>query len=289
MKVLRIKNWNAFFENATTKRIKILPYVLLPVKKGFGRLKLQQDKSRAGAIYGAWCAIVQEAASGRYVEDDPRIRESKGLPKEITFEEISRGARGYLFRNGRAMDASDLAMMEDIPERDFAEAIPKLLSKDVGWLEEVEIDPNGFVHSQNQSPQQALTLSFPGIDPEAPTPSKTTKEHIVKDDPDDPIVMKFPVIRKDDGPNEWGLRKSLKDRLAKTYPAVNVDAELEKSLTWLITNPQRMKTASGMPKYLNGWMERKQNDGGSRIQVQQINRIKQVEESRRAQNTVCEY
>jgi hypothetical protein len=44
-----------------------------------------------------------------------------------------------------------------------------------------------------------------------------------------------------------------------TYPGKDVEAELRKAAQWLKDNPNRRKTAKGMPRFLNGWLSRCNN------------------------------
>jgi hypothetical protein len=56
---------------------------------------------------------------------------------------------------------------------------------------------------------------------------------------------------------------SLHRRFVAAFPGVDVPAEYLKADSWLAANPTKRKTPRGMPKFLNGWMERAQNRGGA--------------------------
>ena len=62
----------------------------------------------------------------------------------------------------------------------------------------------------------------------------------------------FPI----DGGKEWELGDGLADALKATYRSADVDYELEKAYLWLKVNPERLKTARGMPRFLNTWLGR---------------------------------
>lgn len=49
----------------------------------------------------------------------------------------------------------------------------------------------------------------------------------------------------------------------KAFPAVDVDHELRKMLTWLDSNPKNQKTSRGVNRFINGWLSRTQDRGGS--------------------------
>jgi len=54
----------------------------------------------------------------------------------------------------------------------------------------------------------------------------------------------------------YRLPRSLYDTMAKAYLGVGVDRELDKMAAWLVSNPDRRKTSRGMPKFINGWLQR---------------------------------
>lgn len=49
----------------------------------------------------------------------------------------------------------------------------------------------------------------------------------------------------------------------KTYPAVDVHAELSKMESWLDANPKKRKTKAGIKRFINSWLSRAQDRGGS--------------------------
>ena len=74
-------------------------------------------------------------------------------------------------------------------------------------------------------------------------------------------LLSFSVVGK--GPSEWQLLQSKLDEYASCYPDLDVLAECRKARQWLIDNPSRRKTASGMSRFLNNWLARTQNRGSS--------------------------
>lgn len=47
-----------------------------------------------------------------------------------------------------------------------------------------------------------------------------------------------------------------------TYPAVNVEQELKKMVSWCDANPARRKTRNGAERFINSWLSREQDRGG---------------------------
>ena len=49
----------------------------------------------------------------------------------------------------------------------------------------------------------------------------------------------------------------------KSYPAVDVFAEIAKMESWLDANPKKRKTKAGIKRFINSWLARAQDKGGS--------------------------
>ncbi|MDB4437379.1 hypothetical protein N9163_00860 [bacterium] len=50
---------------------------------------------------------------------------------------------------------------------------------------------------------------------------------------------------------------------AKAYPAVDVFQELRAMESWLDANPKKRKTKAGIKRFVNSWLSRSQDRGGS--------------------------
>ena len=51
------------------------------------------------------------------------------------------------------------------------------------------------------------------------------------------------------------------------FPAVDVICELKKMLTWLDSNHTKRKTARGIERFINNWLSRTQDNGGSKQEI----------------------
>ena len=109
--LLRIRDWDAIYENNRSREYKKLNWVPIPNRMdGDGYTELV-DHPNGAAHFGAWIAIVQVA--------------SRSNP------------RGCLVRDGgRPHDAASLARITRLPVDIFREAIPRLLAS-IGWLKVV--------------------------------------------------------------------------------------------------------------------------------------------------------
>jgi hypothetical protein len=72
-------------------------------------------------------------------------------------------------------------------------------------------------------------------------------------------LLTFPVVGTD-GP-EWSLTQTQLNDWRGLFPNVDVWGEARKALAWVIANPDRRKTARGMPKFLVGWFSRTADRG----------------------------
>lgn len=52
----------------------------------------------------------------------------------------------------------------------------------------------------------------------------------------------------------------------QTYPAVDVKAELRRMIAWLDSNPTKRKTRQGIGRFINNWLARTQDSGGTKGQ-----------------------
>ena len=62
---------------------------------------------------------------------------------------------------------------------------------------------------------------------------------------------------------EWQADDSDIIQWQKTYPAVDIFAELAKMESWLDANPSKRKTSKGIKRFVNSWLSRAQDKGGS--------------------------
>ncbi|MDA8138600.1 MAG: helix-turn-helix domain-containing protein [Desulfobacteraceae bacterium] len=60
--------------------------------------------------------------------------------------------------------------------------------------------------------------------------------------------------------------------LKKTYPTLNIDAEIQKISAWSYSNPAKRKSRAGAMRFVNGWMQRAVNDNANRQQAPTVPR-----------------
>ena len=107
---------------------------------------------------------------------------------------------------------------------------------------------------QNE-PEAPTTLSVKG-DTQSVTRSEVHSLQSAKQEegsePNDEVVRHF-AIR---GGSTWPLTQSRLDRYREAFPELDVDHEIWMAALWCNDNPNRRKTAKGMPAFLTNWLKR---------------------------------
>jgi hypothetical protein len=71
-------------------------------------------------------------------------------------------------------------------------------------------------------------------------------------------VVEVPVL----GGKVYGVSQELVNEWSKAYPAVDVQAELQKMRVWAMSNPNMQKTSNGITRFVNAWLSKAQNEAG---------------------------
>ena len=80
------------------------------------------------------------------------------------------------------------------------------------------------------------------------------------------VVVYLPLIEKNDQGEavEYPVHEAYVREWESAYPAVDVRGQLRKMRSWCIANPDRRKTSKGIFRFVDNWLTRDQNRGGSR-------------------------
>lgn len=70
--------------------------------------------------------------------------------------------------------------------------------------------------------------------------------------PPSPVLYQVPCAGS--GAKTWPLTQAKMDEWVEAFPGVDVPAELRKAIQWLKDNPNRSKTARGMPAFFGRWL-----------------------------------
>ncbi len=76
--------------------------------------------------------------------------------------------------------------------------------------------------------------------------------------PQEPVVITMPL-----NSGEHQVTESFAAQMQALYPAVDVAQELRTMTGWLIANPTKRKTKTGINRFINSWLSKCQDRGGS--------------------------
>jgi len=72
------------------------------------------------------------------------------------------------------------------------------------------------------------------------------------------VAITLPSNRGEEVP----IMETLVAEYVLAYPKLDINGELRRMRVWLVSNPKERKTSRGMLRFVNGWLERSQNQGG---------------------------
>ena len=84
--------------------------------------------------------------------------------------------------------------------------------------------------------------------------------HSEVETPSEPALFKIILNNKDFHP----VTQSDIDHYKELYPAVNIEQEMRKICGWCESNPTKHKTKTGVQRFINAWLAREQDRGGSK-------------------------
>ena len=165
------------------------------------------------------------------------------------------------------------------------------------WVRGVAAKKGGIIQSISYEPTGSSTKSGTRSSTRSATrsttPNTTQQEHNTTKhmNPSDscvetqsvstpPPVVVFEVKGKT---KEWGVTQEKLSEWRDAFPDADIVRELKKAKQWLADNPQRKKTARGMPAFIFRWLERATNSG--RIAVDSDESRAKAEYARRLQET----
>lgn len=178
--LLKVARWSELYENNRTRDMKTMQWVPVPNKHDGVGYAMLMDHPNGAAHLGAWLAILQVA--------------SKCTPRGVL-------ARG----NGKPHDSTSLFIISKIPKKVFDEAIPRLLSSDIGWLEsmsnEISLPQEGAEIPQAgaEIPQEGAGngMEENGMEEKRKPGTSAPGESVSDSEPDqeksDPLA-KFPIL-----------------------------------------------------------------------------------------------
>ena len=93
--------------------------------------------------------------------------------------------------------------------------------------------------------------------------SKTVTPPAVAVEGDPPAVITLPTNRHETEGETHSVTDADVAEYTALYPGVDVPQALRSMRGWLLANPGKRKTLRGMPRFINTWLTREQNRGGT--------------------------
>lgn len=101
--------------------------------------------------------------------------------------------------------------------------------------------------------------------------------------PVEDAVENIPLV---DG-SEYPITEKHYSEFERAYPAVDVLLELRKMRAWCIANPKKCKTKNGCLRFVNQWLEKEQNKGGSSSSSFRQGYLSEAERRQQHNDEVC--
>lgn len=114
------------------------------------------------------------------------------------------------------------------------------------------VSPNRIEKNKNKNKNRKEEDILSG----AEAPDRQAAE--IKSIEDNPFI-ELPLNDK----SMFSVYSSYIGEMKELYPAVDIERELRKMKAWLISNPSRLKTRTGITRFMNSWFAREQDKGGS--------------------------
>jgi hypothetical protein len=71
-------------------------------------------------------------------------------------------------------------------------------------------------------------------------------------------LVEVPIL----GGKVYGVNQEMVNEWSRAYPAVDVQAELNKMRVWSMSNPTKQKTSTGIARFVNAWLSKAQDQAG---------------------------
>lgn len=107
------------------------------------------------------------------------------------------------------------------------------------------------------------TRDVPALEEDKEEDREEEKENIVsrgRAEAQTPTVIQLTTNKNE----PYNITQAELDTFIECYPAVDIMQELRKMKAWLESNPTKRKTKGGMLRFVNNWLAREQDNGGTK-------------------------
>ena len=92
----------------------------------------------------------------------------------------------------------------------------------------------------------------------------STEKNIISSEPDKPTPSPSGILLPLNDKTYYNVPLDKIKLWEEVYPAVDVGVELRRMIVWLDSNPKKKKTRRGIERFINSWLARTQDSGGTK-------------------------
>lgn len=141
-----------------------------------------------------------------------------------------------------------------------AEILARCSGKTAALFQVRLCDRGEILQSHHHNGSERTPNDYGNISETSPTPARggdrakrlTANGKQLTAEGEEPEVCRFPLL----GGHMWALGLRQFEAWQQTYPRLDLLTECRSAASWLAANPGRMKTAKGMPRFLDQWFKR---------------------------------
>lgn len=201
---------------------------------------------------------------------DSQLSELTGLPRQkVNKAKNELIAMGVLVMQGRDIGLNKVISEWDIPCHQNRDTVTKSVTKSVTkTVTEVSpkqghtkdtIQKTRKTNNKNTSAEPAFAASAQEVvDGVGYSPSCSPEPSCLPAVPTEPVVI---ALTLNTGA-QYPVTEAFACQMQSLYPAVNVAQELRAMCGWLLANPTKRKTKTGITRFINSWLAKCQDRGG---------------------------
>lgn len=230
----RIKDWNKHFENNKTRTLVTMRWIPIPADLNDDGYIVISEHDNGAAHFGVWIALVELAATCK--------------------------PRGTLVTGaGTGMSPRQMARKTRFPEPLIVETLARLVDPELEWMEIICLETSGTV----------VPESVTKVPPEVQSSTSTEQSTLPLTPPSGGDSV-YPDFEK----RKWiNITPEMVENWKKSYPKVDVIAELRASFQWADDNKDKPKgKKKDWKRFVSRWLSRHNKDNALADRVTSIAR-----------------
>ena len=125
----------------------------------------------------------------------------------------------------------------------------------------LDIEQNGMYHVKDEV---GIPLGIPTVSTGKVSIGKDSIGKVSIDSAEQIEFASAPIISIPlNDKTEFDITNAIYEEFCNLYPAVDIMQELRRMRAWSISNPKKKKTRNGVMRFINSWLSKEQDKGGS--------------------------